>query len=230
MMLSEKRRKSVLLAGIVLSTIILSILYFITKPAPPPATPPLPDSTEFIDGKDLKEPVLAPFDTDSKELSKSKENQEYLAIKKKAQEGDAYSQAVVAEILRRGEMDVQPNVDAALEWAKKSADQEHPLGLYNLAIIYRRGYYDGRDFSKSDELFKKSIPGLKIMAAQGDIRALYNLGFLYTYGICIEKNKQEAIRLLKAAAEKGCLNTEKLIKINEYPEQPPPEDQEEDEE
>jgi TPR repeat protein len=126
-------------------------------------------------------------------------------------------------------MDITPDVDAALKWAKKSADQEHPLGLYNLAIIYRRGYYDGRDFSKSDELMKKAIPGLKIMAAQGDVRALYNLGFLYTYGICVEKNKKEAVKLLKMAAEKGCLNTEKLIKINEYPEQQP-EDQAEDEE
>lgn len=228
-MLSTKKRKTLLAIGIILSAILLTILYFITSPVAPSSTkaqfPP-----EFINGKNMEEPVLEPLKNDSRVLSKSKENQEYQVIKKKADEGDAYSQAILSEILRRGEMDIPPDVDAALSWAMKSAEQDHPLGLYNLAIIYRRGYYDGRDFSKSDELLKKAIPGLKIMAAQGDIRALYNLGFLYTYGICVEKNKQEAIKLLKQAADKGCLNTEKLIKINEYPEQQPPEDQEEEEE
>jgi hypothetical protein len=70
MMLSAKNRKNILTACIILSAIVLTILYYFTSPVAPSAIPPA-QPPEFIDGKNLQEPVLEPLKTDSEVLSKS---------------------------------------------------------------------------------------------------------------------------------------------------------------
>jgi TPR repeat protein len=123
-------------------------------------------------------------------------------IKQKAENGDAYYQGVLGEIYRRGD-ELEKNYDEALEWIKKSAEKENPIGLYNLAAMYFYGHNIEKDTEKAEQLFRKSFSGLNELAKKGDRRAQHNIGWMYDTGNGIPRDQKEAVKWYRKSAERG---------------------------
>ncbi len=62
------------------------------------------------------------------------------AIRTNAEAGNPYYQAVLAGILRGGEMGISKDSRSAVPWARKSADQEHPMGMLQFASLSKFGH------------------------------------------------------------------------------------------
>lgn len=123
-------------------------------------------------------------------------------IKALANRGDAFYQGVLGEAYRRGD-GVELNHQKALEFLKKSADQKDGIGLYNLAVMYQRGYEVKENKEKADSLNSLALVKLAEMAQKGNPYAQQNLCFMYLYGISTEKNEKKAFQLNKDALLQG---------------------------
>ncbi len=126
----------------------------------------------------------------------------YPEILQRAQADDAYSQGVLSGMLRRG-YGVAKDLDAAFGWAQKSASQDNPIGLYNLAVFYKNGSVVEADTSRSKALYEEAFAGMVALAESGDQIAQANLGWMYANGRGVEQNDAEAVRWYRKAAEQG---------------------------
>ncbi|KQC15028.1 MAG: hypothetical protein APR63_04500 [Desulfuromonas sp. SDB] len=123
-------------------------------------------------------------------------------IIEKAEGGDAYFQGVLGEKLRLGE-GVEVDLEKAYYWIEKSAEQNNPIGLYNLGIMTLQGVVVDQDAVKAMEILSQAFPGLVELAQQGDIRAQAALYPLYFYGMGVEQDFEQARKWLEMSAEQG---------------------------
>ncbi len=80
----------------------------------------------------------------------------------------------------------------AKEFFERAAAKNHPAALYNLGIMAIEG--EIQDFKKAAGLFRRGM-------AQGNIDSIYTLALMHREGQGVEKSEEEAIRLLKRAAD-----------------------------
>lgn len=105
-------------------------------------------------------------------------------LKKKAELGDAYAQAMLGESYLRGEWDVEKNYDNALEYLRKAAKQNHPLAYYLLSKFYNEGIGGvKKDKETAQKYLDKCYPNLRDQAESADPRWQTNLGYLYFKGL-----------------------------------------------
>lgn len=123
-------------------------------------------------------------------------------LQKKADNGDAYSQAVLGEIYHRGE-NVDADFEKSLKWFYKAAEQNEPLALFYLGIIGFTGQDAGEKYRDPFPLFFRAFPGLKKLADENNPRAQAALSTLYRYGLGTDRDVQKANELVAAAAEQG---------------------------
>lgn len=95
----------------------------------------------------------------------------------------------------------------ALFWLMKSAKQGNDTALYNIGNIYAQ--LD--QWAEAIEYYQKA-------AEKENADAMYQLGFMYWYGLSpLPENKPDGMRLLRKAAEKDCSKAMVQIgKIYEY--------------
>jgi len=126
-------------------------------------------------------------------------------IFKKAEEGDSYHQGVLAGMYldEMYYMYIKSDKNEAYKWAKKSSDNNHPFGLYNLAEMYNNGAVVGKDEIKAKELYLEAYPGLNDLAESGDQIAQYYLSNLLISGKGVIQNTDEGSKWLQKAAEQG---------------------------
>jgi CHAT domain-containing protein/TPR repeat protein len=121
-------------------------------------------------------------------------------VKKAAEAGDAYAQAVLSIHYSVG-WKVPQDHELAFKYAKLSADQGNALGLYRFGSALRKG--DG--VQKNEEAGKQaqaqSVKGLEAMS--GSPYADTAMGVLLYDGTVLPQNKAEAWRLYIYAAQKG---------------------------
>lgn len=85
------------------------------------------------------------------------------------------------------------------------AAQSNPLGRFYRCEAYRDGFgLPGDDFEALD-LCRQNLPALQRLADEGDVNALYALGYMYYTGTGIDEDKPQALFLLSKAAEAGHL-------------------------
>ena len=132
----------------------------------------------------------------------AEEKNNFDALLSKAKSGDAYAQGAVASIYRRGQRDVHKDYAEAFKWATHSSVQNHPLGIFNLAVIYDSGLGVKAEPKEALELYKQSVPGLKQLAGKGDAQAESCLGFMYLTGKGVEKDPAQAEKYLLDSAKK----------------------------
>ncbi len=127
----------------------------------------------------------------------------------KAQAGDAYSQGILAEWYMDGTHGMSKDLDTAFHWASTAARQEHPFGFYHLLqLLYLQGESGGIEIVRErtmrrHALAQKALPGMKQLASDGDVRAQLYLGNLYYHGSGVERDRHEAVRWYRKAAEQG---------------------------
>ncbi len=148
-----------------------------------------------------------------------------------AKKGNANLQNQIGVMYSKGK-GVEKNISEAIKWYEKSANQNNPWGLYNLANLYYVGNSVDKDYKKAFEFFTKSaelgnydaqnrlanmyyagegvqkdykqaIYWYEKSANQGYDWAQYNLADIYYKGIGIEKDYQKAFSFYTLAANQG---------------------------
>lgn len=98
---------------------------------------------------------------------------------RRANQGDAYAQAVVSIYYSTGYL-TERNFAKAYDYARKSAEQEHPLGLYRLGAIVQNG--EGVPVRKDEGIQLKRIAFDGLNAMSGDPYAMTALGIMIFRG------------------------------------------------
>jgi len=126
--------------------------------------------------------------------------------KQRADQGDAYAQAVVALHYQLG-WGVPALDEAAAQYAVASAKAGHPLGKFRLGSLLRGGDGLTKDEQQGLALQAASFDGLSRMT--GDPYALTSLGVMVFQGKAVWQNvpqdrrRQQAAQLYKKAADLG---------------------------
>jgi hypothetical protein len=119
----------------------------------------------------------------------------------RAENGDAYAEAVVSIYYAVG-YKTGKDIARAAEYALRSAQQQHPLGVYRLAAMVENGDGFERDPYRAKQLKAGTVDGLNSMS--GDPYAMTALGVMLFRGEGgLPKNQKEAARLYKLAADMG---------------------------
>lgn len=124
-----------------------------------------------------------------------KEADENLA---KAESGDAQAQADLARFFMTyanmlEESGVEEFFGEAFKWAKKSAEQNNPDGLYSLALAYEHGRGVDEDVEEARKYYETA-------ALMGNAPSIHNLAVYYAK---VEENVRLAFELEKIAADMG---------------------------
>ncbi len=84
----------------------------------------------------------------------------------------------------------------AVQWIRKSADEDYAPAMSAMAIIHMRGYGVMSSPKKGLQLFKRA-------AAFGDSFAMYNLGLIYFSGLGVIQDFDKSAAWVKKAVAKG---------------------------
>lgn len=100
---------------------------------------------------------------------------------RKAESGDAAAQAEIAKLFTKlggslEQFSTDSDYDEAFKWAKKSADQGNPEGLYCLALCYEHGRGTDYNNEKAIEVYKKAAD-MKHAPSQWNLACEYLRGF-----------------------------------------------------
>jgi TPR repeat protein len=136
-----------------------------------------------------------------------------LWFRKAADAGKAAAMSEVGTMYREGR-GTPRNLTEALRWFHKAADAGNPSAMTALAQLYMAG--DGvecdlaearRWVSRAKEAAQaqvtESVQRLRKLAEEGNAEVMYQLGTYYRDGKLVEKNRDEAIRWLEQAANRG---------------------------
>nr|HPR90113.1 tetratricopeptide repeat protein [Synergistaceae bacterium] len=118
-----------------------------------------------------------------------------LTTEEKALMGDIEAQNELGWMYDTGE-GMPENVEEAVKWYRKAAEQGNSVAQANLAWMYEKGRGVPLDLQLAVEWYSKA-------AEQGLPRAQNNLGVLYEYGTGVPKDEKKAVELYTKAAEQG---------------------------
>ncbi len=119
---------------------------------------------------------------------------------RRADQGDAYAQAVVSIYYSLGYL-TNRDASKAYQYARRSAEQDDPLGIYRLGVILERG--EGVAALPEEGARLKGMAFDRLKAMSGDPYALTALGVMTLRGENTRRNETEAARLYKLAADLG---------------------------
>lgn len=112
-----------------------------------------------------------------------------------AEHENAEAQYELASRYEKGD-GVKKNIDSALKWYLKAADNGHTGAQVDLGWFYQNGQFVKKDMEKAIALYTKA-------ASQGNPQAQLNLAVLYDEGIGVPKDDLLAIKWYKFAADQG---------------------------
>lgn len=120
--------------------------------------------------------------------------------------GDKRCQNVLGIWYEKG-IGTEQDYNLALEWYKKSAEQEYAIAYENLGDLYYYGDGVGEDIQKAVEYYT-------IGANLNSPVCMYNLAYCYYSGEGIKRDLRKAFSLYKKSAEAGyCPSQEEMGKI-----------------
>lgn len=133
---------------------------------------------------------------DGRTASNEKSFEWYL---KAAKKGHAMAAANVGAALYMGN-GVKKNIKDAIYWLEKSANAGDLNGIFNLAVLYGKGHVKGiseeESFEKAAELYKKA-------SERGHYPSQSRLGYLYSIGKGVVKDRVQAYLWLTLASQHG---------------------------
>ncbi len=158
--------------------------------------------------------------------------QQFEALKNKADAGDATAQYQMATLYVKGALGQKKNDVKAAQWMTKAATAGLAPAQYDLAGFYRLGRGVNPDFATAlgwyikaadqgrDEAvsfvcdtytqtpavaqdWAKAFPYCQKAATAGSLNALYAVGYAYTYGKGVTADPAQGLQNLQRAADKG---------------------------
>lgn len=118
-----------------------------------------------------------------------------VALRKKAEAGDAQAQASLAWMYFSGEQ-VAKDLAEAAKWYRKAADQNDPVAQFNLGSMFAKGLGVERSEKEAAVWYRRA-------AELGHAAAQANLGVLYANGEGVAKDDAEAVKWYRKAAGQG---------------------------
>lgn len=109
--------------------------------------------------------------------------------------GDSPAMYSIAKMYQYGKGGIEKDLSEAFRWNKMAADNGYQLGLFNVALAYRRGQGIGKDKAKAMEYYRHA-------AAAGSTYSLFSLGEMYENGEGAPVNFDKAIHYYRKAADK----------------------------
>lgn len=120
-------------------------------------------------------------------------NDEFVTLLTKAKNGDVDAIYNVSLCYQYGYLDVEPDNEQAIFWAKKAADLGNSDAMTDLGIYYLSFE---NNWKKAKKYFDKAV---KLDNPQ----AYYMLGYCYSIGLNVRKNIKKGISYLEKASELG---------------------------
>ena len=105
------------------------------------------------------------------------EGEDFNEIENLAEKGSSYHQAVLGEMYRRGCL-VKKDYSKAFSLFQSSANQNDPLGWFNLAVMFQNGYGTFKDTTKANFYYEKCLIPIRKLAEANDIRSMFTYGVL----------------------------------------------------
>ncbi len=127
-------------------------------------------------------------------LPKTQENKDLII---KAEQGDIEAQIKIGFKYENGE-DIEQNIEEALKWYKKAADQGSSNAKVNIGNLYRNG--NGVGVPQSD---KDALHWYQKAADQGNADGQNLLGIMYFNGTGIDKDNNQALSWFHKSADQG---------------------------
>jgi TPR repeat protein len=119
---------------------------------------------------------------------------------KEADGGSGLAQSTLSILYREGN-GVEKDCIKAVDWAKRSADQNDPTGLMAFGALYAVGSCQPKDDEKAAMWSRKA-------AESGHGGAQSNIGWNYENGRGVAKDEQQALYWFIKAAEQGVANAQ----------------------
>ena len=116
-------------------------------------------------------------------------------LKQLAEEGSMYAQNRLAYAYHHGTAGIDPNINEAIKWYTRAAEQGYALAQRALGIIYDTSEGVKRDIDKAIKWHSEAMK-------QGLISSQVSLADIYINDLETEKDIEKALQLIKEAAEK----------------------------
>ena len=142
-------------------------------------------------------------------LKLAQASQDFEAVKRAAEQGNATAQNNLAKMYARGFGVAQDDAEA-IKWFRKAARQGMADAQGNLGLMYA----DGQGVKPSDA---EAVKWLRKAATQGDANAQFNLGWMLAHGQGVARNKAEAMKWYRKAAGQGHQLAQNVIDYREAP-------------
>ena len=123
------------------------------------------------------------------------EKDDFDAVKKAAEQGDAIAQFNLGVMYDTGEGVPEDNAGAA-HWYRQAAEQGHAVAQYNLGIKYDSGEGVPEDDAEAVGWYRQA-------AKQGHVSAQNNLGVMYATGEGVPEDDIQAYAWISIAAAQG---------------------------
>ncbi len=141
-------------------------------------------------------------DQDCRTLYQNKQNQAALqACLPLAQQGDGESSFIISSLYSQGFNGGRADLDEALKWLTRSAEQGYGPACYNLATLYERGDIVSLDHEAA---FRWYLRG----AQQGHLASQLKTGIHYLKGTGVGRDLTQARHWLAIAANNGDLSAQ----------------------
>ena len=131
-------------------------------------------------------------------------------IKAQANQGDATSQARLAEAYYYGQ-GVRKNYDSSFEWSGRAAAQGNPMGQYRLGTLLHAGKGCQENKQRATKLFKLAFPGLLKFAQHNHAQCMHAqcmLGVIFDYGLGRQPDLRQAEEWYRLSALQGDVNAQ----------------------
>lgn len=115
---------------------------------------------------------------------------------KLAEGGDPQAQYLVGRMHHTGTENQPQNIEQAVSWYRKAAEQGHAQAQFDLGSCYLQGWGVVKDSAQALEWYLKA-------AAQNHLLAMFSVGSLYSNGIGTTQSPEQAANWYRKAAELG---------------------------
>ena len=144
---------------------------------------------------ELKNEASAAQPAAKRPVARVSQAQDFEAIKRAAEQGDADAQNSLGVMYAKGQ-GVAQNDAEAVKWLREAAEQGEAKAQSNLGAMYT----EGRGVAQNDV---EALKWFRKAAEQGFVDAQFNLGLMYVTGKGVAQNDAEAMKWYRKAAEQG---------------------------
>ncbi len=147
------------------------------------------------DCHDAMRPLFGIYYNSRNDVPKNNE-EAYKWLKKGAELGNPWCQWIWGFTLHIGDDGFSVNVNQAIYWLEKAANQNQANAMTELGEMYQEGDLVKRDIKKAIYWYEKA-------SELEEKVALEKLGIIYMFGDGVDVDKEKAFKLIKSAASLG---------------------------